>query len=284
MASELHKRKLATRLSVLTISLLLAHIVATQKCFADPTLANRLSQRAMLEVTQGSTRQAALDHINQAISIRPKDALFWFQKAHILSSMEEDEEALPCIEKSLQLDPKLSLGWAMKANILCTLGKGAEALSAIDHAISLQDILVNRISRVTILATLHRPEEAEKELDYLVKQEPTNNIVRGRRAALAANARHWDKVIEDCTYLLGHEGHLKLTHLQHLERRAEAYTNTKQYDKAIADYKTALKLVPDDRTVHNGLRNVYKISGQPQAEQREAAAIKRLDGDILPPR
>ncbi len=285
MASEMHQNNLTERLRMLTITLLLAHLVATQNCLAeDPTLADRLAKRAAIEAEQRSTQQAALDHINQALSIRPEDATFWYQKGDILSRLEEDEEPLPCAEKAVQLDPKVCASWTLKANILCNLGKSAEALSAIDRAISLNDNSGSRIAKISILATLHRPAEAEKELDDLVKREPTNIIARGRRISLAAKIRHWDKVIEDCTYLINREGHLNLNYLKHLEARAEAYANTKQFDKAIADYKSALKLVPDDRSVHDSLRNVYKISGQLQAERRETAAIMRLDVDIKPPR
>ncbi len=242
----------------------------------------KLAQLASDESQHVSTRQSALTHINQALSIDPKNATFWYKKADILTSLEEDEEALPCAEKALQLDPKLGAAWTVKANALCNMGKGAEALVAINKALSITNDPANHLAKASILLNLQKPEAAEKELDDLVKLAPTNTLYRGRRASLASKLKHWDRVISDCTFLINNNKQVNLSHLQHIEMRAGAYAGTKQYDRAIVDYKNALKLVPDKRDLHDGLLNVYRLSGQTRAQEREAAILKRIDNDLKP--
>lgn len=241
--------------------------------------ANSLWQRAMVESDKLSTQDAALRHINQALSLEPTKAHLWQGKALILERLEESEQALPCINKALELDPKFGLSWITKADILCSLKKFDEALVSVDKGLKLADTNNAHITKSEILRHLRKFDLAEKELDILVAQRPKDDIVRSRRADVAKLNKHWQKVIEDASVVLNVPVK-SFSHWNMLGRRAEAYVQTKQYDKAIKDYKEAIKHLPDARQLHDELLKVYTITGNAKGMAEERRAIESIDKDL----
>lgn len=249
-------------------------------CYAgSKEQANALWTRAMVESDKLSTQDAALKHINQALSLEPKRAEFWQGKAMILERLEESEQALPCINKALELNSKDAASWVTKADILSSLKKYDEALIAVDKGLKLADMSNSHITKAEILRHLRKFDLAEKELDILVAKRPKDDIVRSRRADIAKLNKHWQKVIEDTSVVINLHVH-NFSHWNLLGRRAEAYVQTKQYDKAIADYKEAIKHMPDARQMHDELMKVYSITGNTKGVAEERRAIEAIDKDL----
>lgn len=249
-------------------------------CFASSVeQAERLWTQSMVESDKLSTQDLALKHINQAISLQPTRALFWQGKALILERLEESEQALPCINRALELDPKCGPSWVTKADILCSLKKFDEALIYIDKGLKLENTHNAHVTKAEILRHLRRFDLAEKELDTLVAKRPKDDIIRSRRAEIAKLNKHWQKVIEDTSFTINlHDP--SFSHWNTFGRRAEAYVQTKQYDKAIADYKEAIKHLPDARQMHDELMKVYIITGNAKGAAEERHAIESIDKDL----
>ncbi len=249
-------------------------------CYAgSKEQANALWSQALVESDKLSTQDAALKHINQALSLEPKRAEFWQGKAMILERLEESEQALPCINKALELNSKDAASWVTKADILSSLKKYDEALVSIDKGMKLTDRQDFHMTKAEILKRLRRYDLAEKELDLLVAQRPKDDIVRARRADVAKENKHWQKVIDDTSYVIGL--HVKnFSHWNLLGKRAEAYAQLKQYDKAIADYKEGIKHLPDARQMHDELMKVYTITGNSKGVAEERRAIEAIDKDL----
>jgi tetratricopeptide (TPR) repeat protein len=265
-----------------TIMATVAMIVLLQcpKCFAgNKEQADNLWQRAVSECEKLSTQDAALKHINQAISLDPTRANLWQWKAIILERLEESEQALPMINKAIELDPKDAASWATKADILCSLKKYDEALISVDKGLKFTNAYNSHITKAEILRHLRKFDLAEKELDILIAQRPKDDIVRSRRADVARMNQHWQKVIEDTSFVIKMRV-LSFSHWNLLERRAEAYVQTKQYDKAIADYKEGIRNVPDARQTHDALLKVYTITGNAKGVAAERRAIESIDKDL----
>jgi tetratricopeptide (TPR) repeat protein len=197
--------------------------------------------------------------------------------------MEENEQALPCIDKSLEFDPNSAFAWDAKASILSGLGRNEQALAAANEAVRMEACSSTRMTRAQVLTHMGKFYPAEKELDDIIKADPTNEGARSRRAMVAGHTHHWNKVIEDNTFLIqaNKESLVKSTSTT-FQDRAAAYINTKQYDKAIADYKTGLKINPDSRPLHSGLLNAYTLSGNTKAAQAERKVLESYDDDITP--
>jgi tetratricopeptide (TPR) repeat protein len=270
-------------LKTLTVGFLLVELQLSAISFAQGNpKAAALFMQAQQENAKIASRQAALAHIGQALVLEPKNSLFWQEKASILINMEEQEQALPCINKAVELDPKSASLWETKASALSGLRKNLEALQAISEAVRLDPSKDYRMTKIDILMHLFRFDQAEKELDDGLKANPLNPLFRDRRAAVATHTKHWDKVIEDRTFLLKQVGPKSYAYCGDLDSRAAAYVNTKQFDKAIADYKTALKSSPSRRQSHTGLLNVYVLNGNTKAAQAERSALSSLDEDFQP--
>ena len=270
-----------TKTSMYMATVAMTILLQSPVCFAgNSEQANALCQRAIIESDKLATQDIAVKHINQALSMEPKRADFWHAKAIVLERLEESEQALPCVNKALELNSKIGPYWITKADILCSLKKYDEALISVDKGLKLADAHAYHLTKAEILRHLRRFDLAEKELDTLVAKRPNDDIVRARRADIARMNKHWQKVIEDTSAVIKLHV-LSFSHWSLLERRAEAYVQTKQYDKAIADYKEGIKHVPDARQMHDELLKVYTITGNSKGVAAERRAIESIDKDLL---
>jgi len=66
--------------------------------------------------------------------------------------------------------------------------------------------------------------------------------------------------------------------------RSEAYRETKQYEKAIADCKTGLKDRPEDRQFHSALLKLYELTGNASEAKRTRKKLESIDTDFQPPK
>jgi len=244
--------------------------------------AQALLLQSVKESEYVQTRNASLRHITQACTLDPDNAVCWRQKGIILNLMDEQEEALPCLEKSLKLDDKDCVAWNNYAATLTSLRRYPEALTAIERAQKIHDTPLGRITRAAVFAKLQKYEAAENELDIAVKLDPNEVMARIRRPSISAKLGHWDKVIADQNYLIPINKANSYGMAGHLQSRAYAYTQLKQYDKAIADYKEALKSNPDMRQLHAGLLDSYRRKGDAAGIKSETAKLQAIDDDMRP--
>jgi tetratricopeptide (TPR) repeat protein len=225
--------------------------ISSSGCAMASAKAQALYLRAVYEYNTKRTKHTALSDINEAVALDVKNPLYLRLKATILLDMDETERAMLCIEKSLQLDPKSADAWLVKARILNELSKSNQAIEAINKSINLSPFEGNCVAKAEILTHMQKFAEAEKEM-------------------------------EDLNFLISTGNSKYLSYDTHLQERAEAYFELKQYDKAKADYKAGLKLSPDNRLLHNGLLKIYKATGNTMGALAESKALENLDGDIRP--
>jgi tetratricopeptide (TPR) repeat protein len=243
-----------------------------------------LRDKAIAEFKDLKTQELAIKHIEQAISIDPQNALLWKEKAAFLQGIQESEKALPCINKSIQLDSKHDYPYVIKAEILKNLKRFNEALSAVDYAIKLNSRPDYLVARAKILMEQGNLDLAEKEMDKLIDSYPTNTQMHSQRALVARRLKHWPKAIEDFTYLINKAPVKTTSYYGDLLSRAQAYTETKQYDKGIADCKAGLKGLPEARQFHAALIKLYELSGNENEAKRTKQQLELLDDELQPPK
>ncbi|MBS1990512.1 MAG: tetratricopeptide repeat protein [Cyanobacteria bacterium SZAS LIN-3] len=237
---------------------------------------------AYKEFKTPAKRTDALNEINLALALNPREGRYWSLKGTILLIQEDNELALPCFEKALQYEPKSADSWEAKAAALAGLHRDKEALAAVNKAIALKDEPRFRTTHSEILCHLNRAPEAERELDQLIQKYPADEIFRGRRAKIATTTGHWQKVVEDLNVVLKARTMGNMTTESLLAMRAKAYVNLKQYDKARADYTMGLKAGPSYRPFHEGLLQLCKLTGDEMGAKKEAAALRNLDNEFEP--
>ncbi len=201
-----------------------------------------------------------------------------------LLKLDESERALPCINRSLQLNSNSKYAYILKADILSSLNRFDEALSIVNHMIKLDPCAENLVTRAKIFMRQGKFELAEKELDKLVKSNSNDALARQKRAIVAIQLKHWQKAIEDLSYLIDKAPVKNTSYYEDLLARAKAYTETKQYEKAIADCKVGLKGQPEVPQFYRALLKVYEASGNASEAKRMRKKLEDVEDDFQPPK
>lgn len=104
----------------------------------------------------------------EARALDPKSALPLIAEAPLLLRAGEGEGARASAMKATELAPDSAASWYALGTILQQLGEPQAALGAFDRALAINPKHVDaRVSRATVLLTLERVPEAEKELAQL---------------------------------------------------------------------------------------------------------------------
>lgn len=280
---SMHCTSLRLKFFLLAISVSTALLEPSKYAWANPR-AEELCNKATTEFKDLKSKDLAIKHIDQALAIEPNNAHFWQIKAGFLQGNQESEKALPCINKSLQLDNKPGYPHKLKAEILNSLNRFDEALASVNCAISRNPQPDYFYSRAKIFMKHGKLDLAEKELDKLIDSNPNDMMAHTQRASVAIRAKHWPKAIADLTYSINKSPVKNLSYYEDLLSRTEAYTETKQYEKAIADCKTGLKGQPEARQFHAALVKIYELSGNASEAKRARKELETVDNDLQPPK
>jgi|GEM_PF-937449 tetratricopeptide (TPR) repeat protein len=279
IAMPYESSKLKILASAITISSAL--FGAINNAWATPR-SEALCKQAAKEGMALESREEALKHIDQALSIDPKSAYYWHVKAAILQGLEESEKALPCLDKSLQLGYKTAGSCILRAYILTDLGRFEEALKATDQALELNPKAEIIHMKARIFQRQGKLDLAEKELDKVIKANANDMLARMQRSTVAVLAKHWPKSIADLSFLISKSTKKSPSYYHYLLARAGAYTETKQYDKAIADCKEGVRDQPNMRQFHSALLKVYILNGNKAGADSERKEITAIDEDFRP--
>jgi len=235
--------------------------------------------RAFAESDYKRKLDAALIDINKAIGLHPEVGAYYALKAAILHMLDEDEAAIVVANKATKLLPDDGNAWNYKAAILSRLNQPAEAIKSVDFAIKLDRHAAQyHNTKARVLAKLCRWNEAIEQLSEGLRLNPTSLIMHSDRSSIAMRVKQWNVAISDLTWLNAHNPSL-MNRERNLRTRAKAYVETKQYDAALQDYQAALKLFPDDRSVHADVCRLYELMGNKQSAEKERTWLGAFDQD-----
>jgi len=244
----------------------------------------RLGKLAAREKNNGATRDSAMRHIEQALRLQPANHWLLYEKADILLKMEEDAEALKYIDQAIRISPSTSHYWSLKANLLRYRGRKEEALAAADQAAKLAPSDSDALAmQGKILFELKRYREAEAVFDTHLKLYPHGEVIRSARIIACKAQGKWQKVIDDATICLAAQKGKPIPTFGFLLHRADAYEQTKQYEKAVADCQVAAKSFQYDREPHKRLIRLYTLMGDKKRAAEEVKALREIDEDMSPP-
>ena len=257
---------------------------------AQETRFRDLLHTAKANCIGGETADKAIHAADQGLLIKPNNTELLCLKGSALMSKEEDNEALQCFDQAYKIDHQAYFLQG-KAHCLLKLRRKEEALAAINQSLKILDFSEARMLRAKILEQFNRWEEAKHDLDTVITQREReknckySNLIfpKGHRAEVEIHLKQWAKALEDLTFCLNDPDLIinQGSYNQFLQR-GQVYKELKQYDKAIADYKKALKINPDYRQTHIGLAEVYKLSGKLDLAKAEMKEVDNLDQDLAP--
>jgi tetratricopeptide (TPR) repeat protein len=258
----------------------LAIVVLTSACifFVAPAQAGNpaaqaLCTKAMKLCEQQEGREEALQYLDQAIKLDSSQSQYHGLKAGILYDMDEDEEALKEAELALALDKRNFTAWDYKARALARNGRAQEAITCMNNSIKIHADANAYNTRGRILRITGRLDEAKADMKSAIKLNYNLDTPRWELLDLELQTKNWQQAISQANWLIEKGGVHQSAAWRH---RAQAYVGLKEYAKAEADLRHAIRLWPDDVRIHQELLQVLKERGDAKAIKSEEKRIKEF--------
>jgi tetratricopeptide (TPR) repeat protein len=111
-------------------------------------------------------------------------------------------------------------------------------------------------NRALVLDKMNRKEEAIRDYDMALERDPDKALqIIGNRSVLYLETGHYDKAVKDLDELIK----IDKTNFTFYYNRAFSKVMLKDYEGAVADYETVLKLNPGDTATMEQLKALKKI-------------------------
>lgn len=230
-----------------------------------------------------SNPDLALDAISKAVTLDPKNFKYLKERGKILLWMDEYPEALKSFDAARGLNAKDSDLLRNRAECLRLMKRWPEAVSDIHAAIKLNDKDPDIFqTEARIYLHMSQFDQADAAIKKCLKIVPTNLAVQNDEMKILQAAKKWKELIEFITTCLQQKSNKSGDVMEFMYRRAKAYEELKEYDKAIADFKTMARKAPDARQPHAGLLAIYTATAKTDEARREKSWLEEYDSDIVP--
>ncbi len=218
---------------------------------------------------------------------RPIDGVAeaYFTFAALLRGQEANDFALIMLQLALDLRPDFAAARVLTADILAGQNHLQVALRALNEIASTDPILpVVQLRRAGLLDRLGRSDEAMKELDRMSRDYPSSPLPDVQRGDILRQKSHFPEAVAAYDKSIARISKPVASDWLVYYNRGVAEERSHQWDKADADFRTALKLSPDQPYVLNYLGYSYADRGWHLSEARQmiqrAAESRPNDGAI----
>ncbi|MDR3613690.1 MAG: hypothetical protein P4L53_08985 [Candidatus Obscuribacterales bacterium] len=203
------------------------------------------------------------------------------QESYRLTKAGEDEEALVEADKGLKVDQGPTM-LRRKAECLLNLGKANDALVEAKKAVKLSpDNADTHMLLATVYDALKMDGDAANELTIAIAKRPADRGFRLWRAKLYQRHQEFAKAAEDLTVVINN------TAIQNrskpLEQRGTCYLLLKDYQKAIADFTSALANSYGRSSLLRQRAEAYEKLGNHVAAKKDIQAAGTMDEAFEPP-
>jgi len=219
----------------------------------------------------------AIENINAALKLDPKSAIAYAARGLIYAQEKRNDLAGQDFDKALQLDPKQPMALGGKGAIAEENGDLAKAVEWLAKALeAMPDMAVPRAHRAQLLSRLHRYDDALKDMNLLIGQDPNNAVWLNDRCWYRAIAgKELGIALADC------DASLKIQD-QAATRDSRGMVDLRlgKFDDAVTDYDKALSLRPNMPTSLYG-RGIAKLkNGTAKEGQADITAALAIDPKV----
>jgi tetratricopeptide (TPR) repeat protein len=191
-----------------------------------------------------------------------------------LVKSDQQSKAIFYFKRAFELDPKSAEAACDLADMYWWNNQSAKALAGYDVALKLNPKLAKAwIGRAYVHEGLKRYADAVADFDKAIALDPKDTETMGARAKLLDTTGKHKEAVEGFTRIISVNPALYWPYIQ----RAVAYTELKDYSKALADYGTLLKRAPEDPDFYEFRSQVYKAMGDKKSEAADLATSKKLN-------
>ncbi|AFZ11448.1 Tetratricopeptide TPR_1 repeat-containing protein [Crinalium epipsammum PCC 9333] len=201
----------------------------------------------------------AIAAFDAAIKLQPAFVhLAWYGRGLVLYAQKKYSEASVAISTAISKKPDYYPALKLQSQVLTQLKQLDEALVAIEKAIVIQPQDPNLyFIKTSILSDLKRYPEAIATIQKGIDISPRAALY-WIRGNVYVNQKQWDKAINDYNTAIKINPQYANAYLM----RGGVYSDQKQWDKAIDDYNTAIKINPQ-------YANAYLMRGDVYSDQKQ---------------
>lgn len=213
--------------------------------------------------------EEAVAYFNKALEIEPDNLQAWNSKGNALYSSSKYEESIKCYDKILGKDPNTTVIWCSKGNALAFLKKYNEALVCYEKALTIdpknKDAKNNKQSALKVIKLLKNSKLSDgyftQGYDLYMKNK-YQEALQYFNKALKLNPKN-EKAKDHKQYTL------EILKTNKLEEQENNYVNrgnelslSGQYNDAILNYESALKIDPNNAVAWLGKAYAYHSLGK----------------------
>lgn len=210
----------------------------------------------------------AKESFSRAAELVPDSSIPLLERAHVSALAGDYDKAIEDVGRALEIDPDNWFALLLRAQTLAQAGNPEEALADAKRAFELRPDSDDAL-RVWAMVTEKAGQTATavKDLRQQVEANPDDAVAWLQLGLLYAAQHKSLKAID------AYSAAIKLKRRREFsyQVRADTYLNRGMQKEAIADYKEALKLKPDNSGVLNNLAWVLATSPEPQLRNAEKA-------------
>ena len=177
-----------------------------------------------------------------AISIRPDDSLFYYNRGTYHTRLGQYEQAFIDFDKAVSLKPNEAPPYSNRGSAYLEVGDFASALADYESALSIDpNDSVTLNSRGNLYVELGDFAEALADFDRSIEIDPTDAMTYSNRGAVYSKLGNVPRAIEEYGLAIEHAPEYANSYAN----RAFAYYKLGEYKRGLADCDEALRLRPD---------------------------------------
>lgn len=206
---------------------------------ADPNNTALLEERSRL-YSQGLDYENGIADLTRALEIKPSAALY-LERADLYRDDAQLDRALQDFKRVIELDPKNQNAFADIGNLELSLHHWDKAIAAFSRLLVLNPgRSIERMHRAEIYLKLNKPSEALRDVDLVLKSDPSLYVGCNEIAGSAyLQLKQYDKAEKALSIALSKKN---IFHPEVYKARAEAYDKLNKPELARRDRLQLKKL------------------------------------------
>jgi tetratricopeptide (TPR) repeat protein len=217
------------------------------------------------------------------IACHPCDAEAYSKRAEARAKMDSMDEALSDLAMAIRLEPQRPVYYTQRAELLLCMKRNGEALGDLDKALEIDphNNEARMLRGIAGLAANVPVDQAMNDLSLAAQQEDEgfSSWLIQLRGLQHMKQGEYAEAIADFTQCLEHGDDDPTARAGTYLLRGSAYTESKQYDRAIDDYTKIIDLIPGESWGYISRAGVYLSMGdKPHAMADYATVMDRWPG------
>ncbi len=230
---------------------------------------NLIVRLAMAETLADTQKyDESLAEIDAVLKEQPDSSPAHTLKGRVLAAEEKYPESERALTKAISLDARNLPAMLLRAEVRLVQDKLLESREDAERVLSIQpNLILGIMLRSRISAMEKKYAAAIEDMDLLLENDPTNLDYKMQLALYHSLDERPRKAAKLLTEVLEVEG----DNWRALRSRGDAYLSVGDHAKAIADYRKAMELEPEESGILNNLAWVLSTSPDDEVRNGEEA-------------